>query len=91
MVKAVKKSNMLGLNISPKLTINIIIPRITFKSPFVTLYSTSDIPLVNRKIESSKTDNPRISLADIIPNNGNMIIMSPKIIEITLITICLFN
>ena len=91
MVKAVKNANMLGLNINPKLTINITIPKIIFKSPLVVLYSTSLTPFVNRKIASNKTDNPRISEAAIIPSIGNAIMMSPKIIAMILIVVCLCN
>ena len=91
MVKAVKNENMLGLNINPKLKINIIIPRAAFKIPFVVLYSTSDIPFVSKKIESNNTDNPRISDAAIIPKRGNAIIIIPRTIAIMLIKVCLNN
>ena len=89
MVKAVKKANMFGLNINPKLIINIIIPKIVFNKPLVALYSTSLTPLVNKKTASNKTDNPRISAAPITPSIGNAMIMIPNIIAIMLIVVCL--
>ena len=74
---------MLGLNIKPKLIININIPKIVLINPLVVLYSTSLTPFANKKIASNKTDNPRISDA------GNAMIRIPKIIAIMLIVVCL--
>ena len=88
-VKAVKNANMLGLNIKPKLIININIPKIVLINPLVVLYSTSLTPFANKKIESNKTDNPRISDAAITPSIGNAMIRIPKIIAIMLIVVCL--
>lgn len=89
MVKAVKNAKMLGLNIKPKLMINITIPKIVFSNPRVVLYSTSLTPFVNKKIASNKIDNPRISAAAITPKIGNPMIIIPKIIAIMLIVVCL--
>lgn len=89
MVKAVKNANMFGLNIKPKLIINISIPKIVFNNPLVVLYSTSLTPFVNKKIASNKTDNPRISAAAITPNIGKAMVIIPKIIAIMLIVVCL--
>ena len=80
---------MLGLNIKPKLIININIPKIVFINPLVVLYSTSLTPFANKKIASNKTDNPRISDAAITPSIGNAMIRIPKIIAIMLIVVCL--
>ena len=89
MVKAVKNAKILGLNIKPKLIINITIPKIVFNNPLVALYSTSLTPFVIKKIESSKTDNPRISAAAITPKIGNAMVMIPNIIAIMFIVVCL--
>ena len=91
MVSAVKNAKRLGLNINPKLTINIINPRMTFKSPLVVLYSTSDIPFASKKIESRRTDNPRISAAAITPKSGKAIMIIPRIIAIMLIIVFLYK
>ena len=76
---------MLGLNIKPKLIININIPKIVLINPLVVLYSTSLTPFANKKIASNKTDNPRISDAAITPSIGNAMIRIPKIIAIMLL------
>lgn len=91
MVNAVRNANMVGLNINPRLTNSIMIPRTTFNKPLVWLYSTSAIPFESRKIASNNTDKPKISADAITPNNGNAMIINPKIIAITLITVFLAN
>ena len=86
---AVKNTNMLGLNIKPKLITNIINPKMVLINPLVVLYSTSLTPFANKKIASNKTDNPRISAAPITPSIGNAIVIIPKIIAIMLNVVCL--